>query len=108
MSEADKKAIWNTAVTRIEPNRVASARIRHCRAHGTRLLWRSGLSDFDGRTALAGNRAFDGRDFGRVDRSRRDAAKRVGRADRRINRSNVERGGCRRDHVDQSSPRRGN
>ena len=37
MSEADKKATWNIAITRIEPNRV-SARIRYCRAHGTRLL----------------------------------------------------------------------
>ncbi len=44
MSEADRKATWNT-----------------------RLLWRSGLSDFDGRTTLAGNRTFDGRYSGRLD-----------------------------------------
>jgi len=36
MSEADRKATWNTAITRIEPNRVGVRGIRYCRADGTR------------------------------------------------------------------------
>ena len=66
MSEADKKATWNTAITRIEPNRVGVRGYDIAELMGRVFLWSSGLSDFDGRTALAANRAFDGRDFGRV------------------------------------------
>ena len=106
MSEADKNAVWNTAVTRVEPNRVAVRGYDIAELDGARLLWRGGLFDFDRRTAVAADRAFDGRDFGGVDRSWRDASKRVGRANRRIHRRFVERVGRRRHHVDQSSSRR--
>jgi hypothetical protein len=43
MSEADNKATWNTAITRVEPNKVALRDIRHRRAHGARPLWRGSV-----------------------------------------------------------------
>ncbi len=71
MSESDKNAVWNTAVTRVKPNRVA------VRGYD--------IADLMGRASFGvAHRAFDGCGVGGVDRSRRRASKRVGRATEKI------------------------
>ena len=67
---------------RAEPRR--RARIRHRRSDGTRIFRRRGVFDFDRRIAVACDRKVNGWDFGRVDRSRRDATERLVGANRRI------------------------
>ena len=106
MSETDKNAVWNTAVTRIEPNRVAVRGYDIAELMGRVSFGAAVYLNFDRRIAVAANRALDGCDFSGIDRSWRDASERVGCPDRRIDRGVVERVGRRRDHVDQSSSRR--
>ncbi len=57
MSEADKNAVWNTAVTRIEPNRVAVRGYDIAESDGTRFVWRGGVFDSDRRIAVAAQSA---------------------------------------------------
>ncbi len=106
MSEADKNAVWNTAVTRIEPNRVAVRGYDIAELMGRVSFGAAVYLILTGELPSPADRTFDGRDSGVVDRSRRDASERVGRANRRIHRRVVERVGRRRHHVDQSSSRR--
>ena len=93
MSETDKNAVWNTAVTRIEPNRVAVRGYDIAELMGRASFGAAVYLDFDRRIAVARHRAFDGRDSGGVDRSRRDAAERVVCADRCFDRRVVKRVG---------------
>ena len=106
MSEADKNAVWNTAVTRIEPNRVAVRGYDIAELMGTRVIWGCGLFNFDRRTAVARDRTVDGCDSGIVDRSWRHPAQRAGRANCCLHRRIIERVRRGRHHVDQSTSRR--
>ena len=67
MSEADKNAVWNSRHHARRTEQSGGARLRHRRTNGTRLIWRGGLFDLDRRIAIAGHRAFDGRDFSVID-----------------------------------------
>ena len=106
MSEADKKAVWNTAITRIEPNRVAVRGYDIADLMGRVSFGAAVYLILTGELPTPADRALDGCDIGSVDRSRRHAAERAGRANRCIHRRVVKRLGRGRHHVDQSSSRR--
>ena len=108
MSEADKNAVWNTGVTRIEPNRVAVRGYDIAELMGHVSFGAAVYLILTERAAFTGGRAFDGWDFGFIDRSRCDTAKRIGCADYCFNRRTAERGRRRRHHVDQPSSWRRN
>jgi len=63
MSEADKKAVWHSGITRIQPNKVAVRGYDIAEVMGRVSFGSSGLFDLDRGIAIAGRRAFDGRKF---------------------------------------------
>ena len=105
MSETDKNAVWNTAITRVEPNKVAVRGYNIAELMGRVSFGAAVYLVLQG-IATAGRRAFDGRDSGLVDRPRRDTSQRIGGADGGVYRRVVERVSCRWHYVDQPSSRR--
>ena len=106
MSEADKNAVWNTAITRIEPNRVAVRGYDIAELMGRASFGAAVYLILTGELPSPAIGAVDGCDFGCIDRSRRDAAECVGCANTCFNRRIAQRGSRRRHHVDQPSSRR--
>ena len=86
MSDADKNAVWNTAVTRIEPNRVAVRGYDIAELMGRVSFGAAVYLILTSELPSAASRAFDGRDFGGIDRSRRHASQRARRANRCLHR----------------------
>jgi len=99
MSEADIKRPSDTAVTRIEPNRVVVRGYDIAELMGRASFGAAVYLILDRRIAVACDRTIDGRDFSVVDRSRRDASKRIGCTNNRITGASLSASVRRRHHV---------